>query len=107
MISARHKQQFESMKQSLTSIGAKESGFIRVELLFFEAISVAREYGDDVANNELLGALRQLQANEYKQTQGMFKKNTQRERVIGRFIRSFRDVLTVAVNKTVKTQSAS
>jgi hypothetical protein len=96
-ISVKHKRQFEEIKKNLTIIGAKESNFIKVELLFYEAMGIAREYGDDVANNGLLAAFKQLQANEYQQTKALFNKSVQRERVIRRFIGSLKSVLTAGM----------
>ncbi len=95
-ITIEHKRQFEEMKKNLTIIGAKESNFIKIELLFYEAMTVARSYGDDVAENQLLAAFKQLQSNQYQQTKAMFKKSTQREAVIRRFISSLKNVLSAA-----------
>jgi predicted ribonuclease YlaK len=96
-ISVEHKRQFEEIKRGLATIGAKEGNFIKIELLFYEAISVAREYGDDVDDNRLLAALKQLQQNQYQETKALFNKSIQRERVIRRFIGSFRTVLTAGI----------
>jgi hypothetical protein len=96
-ISVAHKQQLEEIRKTLTITGAKESAFVKVELLFYEAISVAREYGDDLPENGLLAALKQLQANEYRETKALFNKSTQRERVIRRFISSLKSVLSAAI----------
>lgn len=100
MISSIHKQQFESIRKNLTNIGAKESNFIKIELLFYQTISIAREYGNDVADNGLLAALKRVQADEYEQTKVLFKKSAQRERVIRRFISSFKTVLTAGIKNT-------
>lgn len=96
-ISLEHKRQFEEMKKSLTSIGTKEGNFIKVEILFYDAIAVARTYGDDETENGLLAAFKQLQANQYQQTKALFKKSTQRENVIRRFCNSLKSVLTAAI----------
>lgn len=96
-LSHAHKKKFEEIKQDLNAAGAKESNFIKVELLFYEALSVAREYGDDVAGNGLLAALKGLQANQYQDTKALFNKSVQRERVIRRFIGSLRTVLLAGV----------
>ncbi len=92
-ISHQHKLQFEEMKKSLATLGPKEGNFIQVELLFYEAITVAREYGDDENENQLLAALKQLQANQYQQTKAMFKKSSQREVAIRRFINVLKSIL--------------
>ena len=99
-ISPTHKKKFEDIKRSLAAIGAKESNFIRVELLFYEAIGIARAYGDDVADNGLLAAFKQVQVNEYQQTKGLFKKSAHREQVIRRFISSFKTVLTAGIRNS-------
>lgn len=96
-ISIAHKKMFEEIKKDLTSTGAKEGNFIKVELLFYQAISIAREYGDDENENRLLAALKQLQAEQYQKTKAFFKKSTQREKAIRQFINSTKAVLTIAI----------
>src|SRR5438067_11664853 len=94
-ISYQHKHRFDEMKKSLLTIGYKECDFIKVELLFFDALAIAREYGDDVSKNHLLASLKQLQANQYQQTKALFKKSSQRELAIRRFIIALKNILTV------------
>src|SRR4051794_15962312 len=96
-LSHQHKHRFEEIKKSLTEIGSKEGNFIKVELLFYEVLTIAREYGDDVNENHLLAALKHLQGNQYEQTKAIFKKNTQREHVIRRFINELKNVLTSGI----------
>ena len=96
-LSKTHKQKFEEIRKSLHIIGAREGNFVKIELLFYEAITIAREYGDDVSDNALLAALKRVQADEYQQTKALFRKSVQRERVIRRFISSFRTVLMAGV----------
>ena len=93
-ISTQHKQQFEEMKKSLTTIGYKEGNFIKVELLFYNAVAIAREYGDDVHENDLLASLKQLQAKEYENTKTYFRKNVQREQAIRKFSNGLKSILT-------------
>ena len=97
-LSIEHKKLFDEIKKELTIIGAKEGSFIKVELLFYKAMSVAREYGDDVVENGLLAAFKELQANQYQQTNLSFSKSIQRERVIRRFISSLKSVLSAGMN---------
>jgi hypothetical protein len=94
---AEHKSQFEEIKRSLTTIGAREGNFIKIELLFYEAMTITRQYGDDVTENGLLAAFKKLQANEYQQTKALFTKSSQRERVIRRFISSLKLLLTAGI----------
>lgn len=93
-ISPEHKHFFEETKKNLTSIGAKETNFLKIELLFYNVIGIARTYGEDPETNNLLAALKQLQTNEYQQTKAFFKKSSQRERVIRRFINQLKSVLS-------------
>jgi hypothetical protein len=100
VLSVEHKKQFEQIKRDLVLIGARESNFLKVELLFYDAMKLAREYGDEVEENGLLAAFKHLQANEYQQTKALFNKSIQRERVIRRFINSFKSVLSAAMKNT-------
>lgn len=93
-ISIEHKRRFEEVKKSLSAIGYKEANFLKIELLFYEAIEIARTYGNDLNENKLLSDLKQLQANQYQDTKTHFKKSTQREKVIRSFISQFRKVLS-------------
>ena len=96
-ISLEHKHQLEEIRKSLVTIGPKEGTFIKVELLFFDALSLARQYGDDEKENNLLAALRQLQANQYQETKALHKKSSQREQVIKRFMSQLKTVLSTSI----------
>ncbi|HUC83045.1 MAG TPA: hypothetical protein VMR70_19205 [Flavisolibacter sp.] len=93
-LTIQHKQLFEQIKKSLTTIGARETNFLKIELLFYDAISIARTYGDDPKSNQLLAALKFLQMNGYQETKTLFKKSLQRERVIRKFISQLRSILS-------------
>lgn len=93
-ISPAHKSLFEETKKNLTIIGAKENTFLKVELIFYNMLGIARTYGEDVGANRLLAALKDLQTNEYQQTRLLFKKSSQRERVIRRFITQLKSILS-------------
>jgi hypothetical protein len=97
LLSQSDKKQLEGIKRELTVTGAKESSFVKIELLFYQAISVARQYGDNEDENGLLAALKKIQVSEYQDTKAYFKKNTQREKVIRRFISSIKNALSTAV----------
>lgn len=99
-ISLEHKKQLDEIRKALTTIGARESNFVKVELLFYEAMTVARAYGDDVNENGFLAALKQLQANQYRDTKALFNKSSQRERVIRRFISSLKTVLSAGMKNS-------
>lgn len=95
-VSTEHKNKFAEMKKSLIAIGAKEGNFLQVEILFYDAMSIAREYGNEEAENGLLAAFKELQRGKYQQTKAYFKTSVQRETAIRRFNNSLRGVLTAA-----------
>jgi hypothetical protein len=96
-ISTQHKHRFDEIKKQLVVIGCKEGNFIKVELLFYEAMTIAREYGDDIEQNKLLAALKELQTNQYQDTKEKFKKSNQREQVIRRFVNHLKIILTTGM----------
>jgi hypothetical protein len=85
-LSQEHKQRFVEIKNSLAELGYREAAFIRVELLFFEVLTISRNYGTEEEQNGLLSALKNLQAYEYAATSANFAKALQRERAIRRFV---------------------
>jgi hypothetical protein len=92
-LSTGHRKRFEEIKRSLSVLGSREYNFIQVELLFFEALSISRQYGEDPQDNTLLASLRQVQHTDYEKTKLPTRKKNQRETVIRRFISSLRKVL--------------
>lgn len=79
------KTKFDNLRKQLIQIGNKESDFIKVEMIFFDALNYSREYGTDPDSNKLLFALKQLQEEEYHNTKAFFKKSSQREKLIQKF----------------------
>jgi hypothetical protein len=96
------KQRFEEMRKSLTEIGPKESAFVRIEQLFYEAINISRNYGNEVTSNKLLALFKNLEANQYQDTKAHFRKSSQREQVIKRFINQFKIALAIAIKEHLK-----
>lgn len=94
-ITVDHKKRFDEIKKRLTELGHKESSFVQVELLFYEVLSIAKGYGDDQEDNVLLYDMRKLQGDAYQNTKQLFKKSTQREQKIRKFIVEFKKVLSV------------
>ena len=92
-IATIHKNRFDEICKNLDLLGAKESSFTRVELLFYEAITIAREYGNEMAENGLLSHLKHLEGTLYHDTKSFFRKSSQRERAIRKFISNFKKVL--------------
>jgi hypothetical protein len=96
------KQRFEEIRKSLTEIGSKESAFVRIEQLFYEAINISRNYGNEVDSNKLLALFKNLEANQYQDTKAHFRKSSQREQVIKRFINQFKIVLAIGIKEHLK-----
>lgn len=95
-ISPEHKRRFTEIKSGLAQLGCRESAFVQIELLFYEALTISRSYGNDTQQNGLLAALKQLQSDEYAATAERFAKAAQREKAIRRFVNEFKIVLTKA-----------
>ena len=96
------KQRFEEIRKTITEIGSKESSFIRIEQLFYEAINISRNYGNEVSTNKLLALFKSLEAEQYQNTKAHFRKSSQREQVIKRFINQFKIVLAIGINNYLK-----
>ena len=94
-ISRDHLHRFEEIKRTLNILGAKESSFVKVELLFFEALSISRMYGEDAHENPLLAQLKQLQQDQYQKTKEATKKVSQREQHIRKFVVGLKRALSV------------
>ena len=93
-LSDLHRKRFEEIRRNLDTIGSSESSFIKIELLFFEAINIARDYGSDVYTNPLLADLKDLQASSYEKANEVHKKKSQREICIRKFIASFKRLIS-------------
>ena len=89
-IQPEHKQKLAEIYKRLNSLGSKESSFSTVESLFYEAINISRQYGNDVSENDLLASLKEVESTEYKLTQAHYKKSNQRELAIKKFMTRFR-----------------
>lgn len=85
---------FEEIRKSLQELGHKEGNFVKVELLFFEVLSIAKTYGEDPQDNSLVAALRNLQHDQYEKTKIATRKATERESAIRRFVVALRRVLS-------------
>lgn len=95
-ISHIHHLRFEKIRKELQTLGYKESEFVKVELLFFEVLTIAKTYGEDVEQNGLLAALKNLQHDQYEKTKIATKKASERELAIRRFVVGLRKVLSEA-----------
>lgn len=99
VIANEHKRFFEEVKKSLVQLGSKEGNFLKVELLFYETLQVARHYGNNPAENNLLAALKQLQQVGFAEAKTKCRKVSAQERLIKRFMAQFRSVLGNALKK--------
>jgi hypothetical protein len=95
-ISHIHRQRFEEIRKALQVLGCKESEFVKIELLFFEVLSISRTYGEDPEQNHLLAALKGLQHDQYEKTKIATRKARERESSIRRFVVSLRKILAGA-----------
>jgi hypothetical protein len=93
-LSSPDQKRFEEIKKAVSLIGSKESSFLKIELLFYEALAISRGYGNDPEGNTFLAKLKEIQANEYEKTKECTRKSTQRELHIRRFITQFRKALS-------------
>jgi len=89
-----HQQRFEQIKKNLTLLGNRESNFLQVELLFFEALTLSRNYGEDMQENALLRALKDLQQEQYAKTKSLTNKPSQREQFIRKFVVRLKQILS-------------
>jgi hypothetical protein len=95
-VSDTHRKRFEEIRKSLRELGCKESGFVKIELLFFEVLTIAKVYGEDAHQNSLLAALKNLQNDQYEKTKVATRKASEREALIRRFTVGLRKILSVA-----------
>ena len=84
-ISPLHKKRLTEIYEHLNGLRHDESSFTQMENLFYEAIAISRAYGNDENENSLLLELKDLERNEYGQTQKKFNKSRQREVAIKHF----------------------
>jgi hypothetical protein len=101
------KEKLDEIRKKLVVLGSKESNFMGVEMLFYDAITIARTYGNDSEDNKLLFALKELEAGAYSNTKSFFKKSHQREHVIRRFIVQFKNILASAIRDNASRNTLS
>lgn len=92
-ITPADRKRFDAIRKQLDLLGNRESTFLQVELLFFEALNIAKTYGDDVQANALLAAFRNVQAGAYEKTREACKTSAQKERLIRQFTVQFKKAL--------------
>lgn len=95
-VSDTHRNRFEEIRKNLQALGHKESEFIKIELLFFEVLSISKTYGEDPNQNRLLAELKNLQHDQYEKTKIATRKANERENTIRRFVVGLRKILSEA-----------
>ena len=95
VITAPDKNRFEEIRKSLSSLGSKEATFLKVELLFHEALTMAKAYGNDLRENFLLAALRKVQLDAYEKTKEVCRTKSQKERLIHHFVADFKKAIAI------------
>jgi len=95
-ISNAHRQRFEEIRKNLQLLGNRESQFVKIELLFFEVLSIAKSYGEDPDDNTFLAKLKSLQNDQYEKTRIATRKASERELAIRRFTVGLRKLLSDA-----------
>lgn len=98
-LSSYDQQRFKEIRKSLLLLTPKEHSFLKVELLFFEALNISRSYGSDPRKNSLLDQLQTLHQESYEKTKQHTQKSTQRESHIRHFMIQFKKVLSEVERK--------
>jgi hypothetical protein len=91
-----HRRRFEEIRKSLQELGYKEGQFVKVELLFFEVVSISKTYGENPEENSFLAALKKLQHDQYEKTKIATRKASEREFAIRQFVVGLRKILSTA-----------
>lgn len=95
MVTVIDRSRLDEIRKNLNLLGNKESSFLRVELLFYDALSIARSYGNDLQLNALLAALKNVQHNAYEKTKEVCKSSQRKERLIHQFIVQFKKAISM------------
>jgi hypothetical protein len=97
-ISASDKNRFDQIRKTISELGCKEGSFLRVELLFYEALGIAKTYGDNLQFNGLLAALKEVQSGVYQNTKLICRTSSQKERHIHKFVVQFKKAIALKPN---------
>jgi hypothetical protein len=84
-LSEVHKRSIDDAIRRIRSISVNEGSFIQLELLYYNLLSIAREYGNDMDENNMLAGLKHIEYNEYKHAQEWFKSSSQKVVAIQKF----------------------
>jgi len=90
LITTPDRKRLDAIRKDLGLLGNKESSFLKVELLFYEALNLAKSYGENAQLNTLLASLRHVQVDAYEKTKEVCRTSAQKERLIRQFIVQFK-----------------
>lgn len=93
-ISPIHRERFTQIRRSLSVLGNSEKNFLQVQLLFYEVLTIAKDYGSSADSNDLLAQLRQLEQNEYRIATTPTVKQNQRQNNIRHFISGLKKIIS-------------
>lgn len=92
-MSSYDKETLKTIYRQLVPMSTSESSFIGMENLFYSALQLARNYGSDEEQNQLLKGFIEIKERVYRETQKPFTKKRQREVTIFHFKTAFRKKL--------------
>lgn len=93
LITTTDRKRFDAIRKRLAMLGKQERTFLQVELLFYEALNMAKTYGEDVQLNTLLAALRNVQTGAYEKTKEVCRTSTKKEQLIQQFVVQFKKAI--------------
>ena len=80
-----HKKSIDLAIRRIRTLSSCESSFIQLELVYYDVLSIARLYGNEINENAMLAGLKQIECNEYKYAQERFKSSSQKVNAIQKF----------------------
>jgi hypothetical protein len=89
-----HKISIDHAINRLRDISGDERSFIQLELLYYNILSIARAYGNNINENAMLAGLKQIECNEYKHAQERFKTSSKQNAAIQKFRMAIRKELS-------------
>ena len=88
----------KEISTKLKSFDCKQSSLVLIEALFFEALSISRNYPQELSKSTLFSDLIRLKENEYKRTQEYCKTIGTKETSIRHFRFYLKKVLDKAIS---------
>lgn len=93
MLTTDDKHTLQTIYEKLAPMSTHESAFTGMENLFYRALQLARNYGNDEAQNQLLRDFIEVKETVYSETQRPYSKSRQREVSIVHFKTAFKKKL--------------